>query len=83
LVADAENFWFKDDWYFRPGAGWQLALDSALHRLDRARELGEQAVAHQLDDPAAVPGDPGPEQLPAVGLRAARVPASSSPMRRE
>ena len=36
-----------------------LLLDrgGAAHRLDRARELGDHAVAGGAEDPAAVPGD--------------------------
>ena len=47
-----------------------LDQDSAGDRVDNAGEFAEHAVAHELDDAAAVLGDERLEQLLAVGLEA-------------
>src|SRR5205823_910571 len=48
-----------------------LTLDfrRAFHGVDDAAELGQDAVPHELDDAAAVPGDGGDDQLGTVGLQ--------------
>ena len=43
-----------------------LQVDGARHRVDDAAELGQKAVAHQLEDAAVVLLDRRLEQLPAV-----------------
>jgi hypothetical protein len=45
-------------------------LDRARDRIDRAGEFGQQAVAHELDDPAFVLGDLGLDQV--LAMRAER-----------
>src|SRR5262249_22964753 len=54
-----------------------LALqdDRALHRLDDAGELGQQTVAHQLEDAAMVAGDLWLEQILAMGSQAGECPS--------
>jgi hypothetical protein len=47
-----------------------LNIDRALHRLDHARELGQQAVAHELHDAPAAFGDLRLHQVPAERLEA-------------
>ena len=42
--------------------------DGAFDSIDNARKLDEGAVAHQLDDPSAIFGDSGVNELGAVGL---------------
>ena len=44
--------------------------DGALDRIDDAAELGQQAVAHLLEDAAVMEGDFGFEQFLAIGLEA-------------
>ena len=51
-----------------------LNLDGAVHRLDDARELGQQAVAHELDDAALALRDLGLHQLLAERLQALQRP---------
>ena len=46
-----------------------LDFGGALNGVDDARELSEGAIAHQLDDAAAVLGELGLDQLPAVTLQ--------------
>ena len=45
-----------------------LDVDGALDRLDDARELDQNAVAHELDDAPVMPGDRGIDELFAVGV---------------
>ena len=40
-----------------------LQLDGAFHSVDGAGELDQDAVAHDLDDPAAMLGDEGIEDV--------------------
>jgi hypothetical protein len=47
-----------------------LQYNGAFHRIDDARILGQEAVAHQLEDAAAMRRDLRREQLLAVGLKA-------------
>jgi hypothetical protein len=44
-----------------------LDFDGTLHGLDDAGELDQRAVAHQLDDAAAMRGDLGVDQFLSVG----------------
>jgi hypothetical protein len=46
-----------------------LDINGAPDGFDRAVELDEQAVAHGLDDPPAMPGDSWIDQGPSVGLQ--------------
>jgi len=46
----------------------RLDLSSALHRVDHALELNQQAVTHGLDNASAVLGDRGIDQLQAMCL---------------
>jgi hypothetical protein len=45
-----------------------LDLGGAGHRVDHAGELGQEAVAHELDDAPPAPGDGRFDQLLVVGL---------------
>jgi hypothetical protein len=47
-----------------------LDLGRTFHRLDHAAELGQHAVAHELDDAAAVARDRGIDHLGAMRLQA-------------
>ena len=60
-----------------------LDVDGAAHRVDRAAELDQHAVAHQLDDAPAVLGDSGSNSPCAALFSRASVPASSCSIRRE
>ena len=51
-----------------------LHLDRAAQRVDDASELDQQAVAHRLDQPAAIGGDLRLEDLLQVGLKAGARP---------
>jgi hypothetical protein len=58
-------------WDFRISRGHlSLNIDSAFHGVYDAGELGQCAVAHQLDDAAMVRGDLGINELSAVDLEA-------------
>ena len=59
-----------------------LDLHGALHGVDHAGEFHQYAIAHQLEDPAAMLVYQRRQHLARRSLRAAKVPASSSPMRR-
>lgn len=47
-----------------------LKRQSEVERSDHARELGEEPVARQLDEPALVSGEQRPDQIPAHGAPA-------------
>jgi hypothetical protein len=47
-----------------------LDLYGTAQRVDEARELSKEAVARGLDDPAAMLGDPGIDQLAAMRSQA-------------
>ena len=59
-----------------------LQLHRALDGSDRARELDQGAVAHQLDQAAAMLVDQGVEDVLARGLECRKRPASSARRRR-
>ena len=48
--------------------GSPLDFDRAAHRIDHAVELHQQPVAHSLDQPPMVRGDPRLEDLAQIGL---------------
>ena len=60
-----------------------LDFDSTMDRLNSAGELDQKAIALQLDDAAFVLANFGLDQFFLCARSALRVPASSSPMRRE
>ena len=49
-----------------------MDFHAAAHRLDGAGELGEQAVAGRLDDPAAMRGDGRIDELTSVRIQVAK-----------
>ena len=59
-----------------------LHLDRALDSVDHARELDQRAVAGELDDAAAMLGDPGLDEVLAQRLEPGVRAASSSPISR-
>jgi 4-hydroxy-L-threonine phosphate dehydrogenase PdxA len=48
--------------------GCRRTLEAAQAAIGGTLKLGEEAVADQLDDPAAMRGEPGLDQLPALRL---------------
>jgi hypothetical protein len=59
-----------------------LDLDSAAHGVDHTAIFDDETIASALDDPAAMNGNCGIDEIAAQGAQAARIRSSSMPASR-